>query len=146
MASKPVYPTSKEISCPVCGKTMLLKNWKDHCRAKHSMLMSEEKIDNQYEQLKSNISSTSSKTTSTTSTSMVTKSIFSMKNFVVTKETSPQTSNTSDTQSFGDAQSPESNQSSITNASVNVEIPILSIDADNMETGEGMKTSSYNIF
>ena len=35
MASRAIYPTSKEISCPVCAKTMLLKNWKDHCQTKH---------------------------------------------------------------------------------------------------------------
>ncbi|CAF5019738.1 unnamed protein product [Rotaria sp. Silwood1] len=145
MASKPMYPTSKEVSCPVCAKTMLLKNWKDHCRAKHSMLMSDEKINNQYEKLKSNISSTSSKATPATSPGVVTKNIFSMKNFVVTKQTSPQTSNTSYIQSSGDTQSVDSDQSSFANTSLNIEASLLTIDAEKMETGgEHMSDQSHD--
>ncbi|CAF5014118.1 unnamed protein product [Rotaria sp. Silwood1] len=145
MASKPMYPTSKEVSCPVCAKTMLLKNWKDHCRAKHSMLMSDEKINNQYEKLKSNISSTSSKATPATSPGAVTKNIFSMKNFVVTKQTSPQTSNTSYIQSSGDTQSVDSDQSSFANTSLNIEASLLTIDAEKMETGgEHMSDQSHD--
>ncbi len=146
MASKPIYPTSKEISCPVCAKTVLLKNWKDHCRRKHSMLMSDEKIDNQYEQLKSSIACTSSKTTIVTSPTAVTRNIFSMKNFVVTKQTSPQISNTSDIQSSEDAQSASSDASSFANTSLNIEVPILTIDAENMETEEGMKKQFLSHF
>ena len=52
MASKTVYLTSKEVSCPVCSKTMLLKNWKDHCQTKHSMILSEENQKKEYEKLK----------------------------------------------------------------------------------------------
>jgi hypothetical protein len=146
MASKSVYPTSKEVSCPVCAKTMLLKNWKDHCRAKHSILMSEEKIDNQYEQLKSNISTPSSKAVNATSPGVVTKNLFSMKNFVVTKQTSPQTGNTSDIQSSVDTHSADSNQSSFANTSLNIEASVLTADAENMETDAGMKNQLLSHF
>jgi hypothetical protein len=146
MASKTVYPTSREVSCPICAKTMLLKNWKDHCRAKHSMVMSPENIDNQYEQLKSITSPTASKATITTSPDVVTKNIFSMKNFVVTRQSSPQTSNTSDIQSSGDARSVNSNQSSLANTSFTIEAPVFTTDAENMEIGEGMKKQLLSHF
>jgi hypothetical protein len=55
MASKTVYPTSKEVSCPLCSKTMLLKNWKEHCQAKHFMTLSEENLKKEYEKLKQTI-------------------------------------------------------------------------------------------
>ncbi|CAF5007681.1 unnamed protein product, partial [Rotaria sp. Silwood1] len=58
-----------------------------------------------------------------------------MKNFVVTKQTSPQVSNTSDIQSSEYAQSVDSDQSSFVNASLYIEAPLLTIDAEKMETG-----------
>ncbi|CAF1321548.1 unnamed protein product [Rotaria sordida] len=78
--------------------------------------MSEEKINNQYEQLKSNTSSASSKAAITTSPSVVTKNIFSMKNFVITKQTSPQTSN------------------KVIFNLLEMHTPVLTTDAENMET------------
>lgn len=48
MASRKVYPTSKEISCPLCSKTMLLKNWKDHCQTKHPMILSDVNLKKEY--------------------------------------------------------------------------------------------------
>ncbi|CAF2878892.1 unnamed protein product [Rotaria sp. Silwood2] len=57
-----------------------------------------------------------------------------MKNFVVTKQTPPQTGNISDVLSSEDAQSADSNQSSFANTSFSIEAPILTTDAENMET------------
>jgi CHAT domain-containing protein len=90
MASRTVYPTSKEVSCPVCAKTMMLKNWKDHCQTKHSMILSEENLKKEYEKLKqATISSPSSSEAATDVLS--TNTLFSMKNFSLIKH-SPTTS------------------------------------------------------
>jgi len=87
MASKTVYLTSKEVSCPVCSKTMLLKNWKDHCNTKHPLILSEESLKNEYEKLKkSAVSSSSSFKTATAVSS--TNTLFSMKHFLLTKHSS----------------------------------------------------------
>ncbi len=90
MASKTVYPTSKEVSCPMCGRTMLLKNWKDHCQTKHSMTLSEENLKKEYEKLKKT-TTTMSSSSATTNDILSTNTLFSMKNFSLTKH-SPTTS------------------------------------------------------
>ena len=84
MASRTAYPTSKEISCPLCAKTMLLKNWKEHYQAKHSMTLSEENLKKEYEKLKQTIvfSPSSYKTATVVSFS---DTLFSMKLFSLTK-------------------------------------------------------------
>ena len=85
MASRTVYSNVK-ISCPICSKTMLLKNWKDHCQTKHYILLSEEKLKKEYENLKkiAGLSTCSSELENIESTI---NTLFSMKNFVLTKIT-----------------------------------------------------------
>jgi hypothetical protein len=84
MASRTVYSTSKEVNCPMCAKTMLLKNWKDHCQTKHSMTLSEENLKKEYEKLKQTTISSSCSSKTTTDV-LSTNTLFSMKNFSLTK-------------------------------------------------------------
>ncbi|CAF4081258.1 unnamed protein product, partial [Rotaria magnacalcarata] len=84
------HTTSCTVKCPICGKSMLLKNWKDHCRQFHAM--SQTAIDCKYYELKRNIeqSNLSTVTLDTTTTSeqpnsMPINTLFSMKKFVLVK-------------------------------------------------------------
>ncbi|CAM2728844.1 unnamed protein product [Rotaria socialis] len=92
MISKIVHATSCTVKCPICGKSMLLKNWKDHCRQFHAM--SQTAIDCKYYELKRNIkqSNLSTVTLDTTTNSenpnsMPINTLFSMKKFVLVKST-----------------------------------------------------------
>ena len=86
MASRAIYPTNKEVSCPVCAKTMLLKNWKDHCQTKHSMILSEEDLQKEYDQLKK-VAASSPKSFKPATVALPISSLFSTKNFSLTKHT-----------------------------------------------------------
>ena len=86
MASRIVYSNVK-ISCPICSKTMLLKNWKDHCQTKHYMLLSEEILKKEYKNLKktAGLSTCSSELENIDST---TNTLFSMKKFCINQNDS----------------------------------------------------------
>lgn len=90
MASKAVYTTSCTIRCPSCSKSMLLKNWKDHCRQMHTMLPSI--IDAKYNEIKKDIEKSRSTIVASDVTTVIekpipitTNTLFSMKKFALTK-------------------------------------------------------------
>lgn len=92
MASRKVYTTSCTIRCPTCFKSMLLKNWKDHCRQMHTMLPS--MIDAKYNEMKKDIEKSRLNTVTLEMTATVekptpiaTNTLFSMKKFALTKST-----------------------------------------------------------
>ena len=90
MASKTVYSSSCTTRCPTCSKSMLLKNWKDHCRQMHTM--SPSAIDTKYNEMKQDIDRSRLTTVTLDVTTVVekpipvtTNTLFSMKKFALTK-------------------------------------------------------------
>ncbi|CAF1528067.1 unnamed protein product [Adineta steineri] len=105
MSSKPIYTTSCSIRCPSCSKSMMLKNFKDHCRQMHTMLPS--MIDEKYNEMKRHIENSRVTTATATrdATTVIDKpspmpinNLFSMKKFALTKtvDLNPEIMNTND--------------------------------------------------
>ncbi|CAF1640730.1 unnamed protein product, partial [Adineta ricciae] len=125
MASKTVYTTSCTIRCPSCSKSMMLKNWKDHCRQMHTMLSS--MIDEKYNEMKRNVEkSRLTNATKTTTTDAITitdkpspiptNNLFSLKKFALTKTVD---SNSQIIYSDNQANQLQSMELDIQNASIN---------------------------
>lgn len=86
MVSKRVHTTSCTIQCPTCGKSMLLKNWKDHCHQFHTI--SQIAIDCKYNELKKTIEKSKlGTTTSENPNPLSISTLFSMKKFALIKST-----------------------------------------------------------
>ena len=92
MVSKIVHTTSCTIKCTICGKSMLLKTWKDQCRQFHAM--SQTAIDCKYYELKRDIEQAKLSTVTFDATinsekpnPMLINTLFSMKKFALVKST-----------------------------------------------------------
>ncbi|CAF4518707.1 unnamed protein product [Rotaria sp. Silwood2] len=116
MTSRAAYPSIK-ISCPICSKTMLLKNWKNHCQTKHRMHLSEEKLKKEYEKLKQTAGSSTCLSASENVDSTI-NTLFSTKNFSLTRTASA--INTTDDQNINDCISDDN----FTNISTSQDLPM----------------------
>ena len=89
MSLRTVYTTNCTIHCPVCAKSMLLKNWKSHCQQMHNMSQTE--VDVKYYEMKKDVEQSKLGTVAShlvtieKPTPLIKNTLFSMKKFALTK-------------------------------------------------------------
>ena len=94
MASQKAFPTNWKINCPSGAKPMLLKNYKDHCRLKHTM--TSETIQEKYDELKTRVEHSRAESAGKTRKVAIDgpipvekSNLFSMKRFALMKQAGP---------------------------------------------------------